>query len=143
MVEVGENVENKEQFKSLLDRNEIRRLQLAARDKDLRKLSDWAAQFEESISKEFDKIYKKRTDAELERMIDIIYLTIIYTLHFNESTMFGKRRINSFMEDLIATVNNFNDGSYSVAEYREILAKDGIETRIRNEGGDSNETMAL
>lgn len=127
-------MENKEKYKSILDRNEIRRLQKAARDKDLRKLADWAAQFEESISKEFDAIYKKRTDAELERMIDIIYLTIMYTLHFNESTMFGKKRIKSFMEDLIATVNNFNDGSYSVAEYREILAKDGIETRIRNEG---------
>lgn len=127
MVEVGGNVENKEQFKSLLDRNEIRRLQLAARDKDLRKLSDWATQFEESIRREFDLIYKKNMEEELGNMIDIMFLTIIYTLHFNESTMFGNKRIHGFMDDLIATIDNFNDGSYNPDEYRKILLKDGID----------------
>lgn len=121
---------DRENMKNLFDRNELRRLTKAARDKDLRKLADWGTQFQESIRKEYEAEVQK----ELERMIDIMFLTVIYTLHFNENTLFGKKRIKSFMEDLTATVDNFNDGSYSVAEYREILAKDGIETRIRNEG---------
>ena len=137
-------MEDKEQFKSLLDRNEIRRLQLAARDKDIRKLSDWATQFEESIRREFDLIYKKNMHEELDHMIDIFFLTIVYTLRFNESTMFGNKRIKSFMDDLIATIDNFNDGSYSPEEYREILKKEGIEVmskqerKRREEEGDSD-----
>lgn len=124
--------------KKLFDRNELRRLVKAARDKDLRKLADWGKQFEQSIRDEFEVAYKKSMTDELNNMIDIFILTIVYTLHFNESTMFGNKRIKSFLDDLLATIDNFNDGSYSPDEYREILKKEGIEVVSKNEGGDSN-----
>ena len=113
---------NKEDKKKLLDANEIRRLQLAARDKNLHKLADWGTQFEESIRKEYEAEVKK----ELDNMVDIFILTIVYTLHFNEKTKFGGNRIDDFMEDLLSTIDNFNDGSYNPEEYREILRKEGI-----------------
>lgn len=113
----------KDEFKSLINRDELRRLEKAAKDKNKIKLADWATQFEESIRKEYDAEVKK----ELDNMVDIFILTIVYTLRYNESTSFGNRRIKGFMDDLLATIDNFNDGSYSPEEYREQLLKDGIQ----------------
>lgn len=105
--------EENETFKKLLDKNEIRRLQKAARDKDLRKLADWGTQFEASIRQEYDKEFEKRIEEELQLSIDNFILAIVYTLHFNEKCKFGGKRIDDFMKDLLATVDNFTDGSYT------------------------------
>ena len=40
-----------------IDKNEVRRLEKAAREKDKRKLLDWAVQFEGQIRNELDKQY--------------------------------------------------------------------------------------
>lgn len=117
----------KDEFKSLINRDELRRLEKAAKDKNKIKLADWATQFEESIRKEYEAEVKK----EIDNMVDIFILTIVYTLRYNECTSFGNRRIKSFMDDLLATIDNFNDGSYSPEEYREMLRKDGIEILSR------------
>ena len=52
--------------------------------------------------------------------------TVRYTLHFNEKTKFGQARIEDFMEDLVVTINNFENGEYNVEDYKEQLRKDGI-----------------
>lgn len=119
----------KDEMKSLINRDELRRLEKAARDKDKRKLADWAMQFEESIRKEYDLEFKK----ELDNMVDTFILTIVFTLRYNENTSFGNKRIRSFMDDLLATIDNFNDGSYSPKEYRDMLRKEGIEIISRKE----------
>ena len=121
----------RDELKSLINRDELRRLEKAARDKDKRKLADWAKQFEESMRNEYNMEFKK----ELDNMVDTFILTIVYTLRYNESTSFGNRRIKGFMDDLLATINNFNDGSYSPEEYREQLLKDGIQI-ISKKGDD-------
>ena len=50
-------------LKSLLNRDEIRRLEKAAKDKNKIKLATWAAQFEDQISeyyrKDFEEKYKE------------------------------------------------------------------------------------
>ena len=43
------NKEENKNIERLFDRNELRRLQKAAKDKDVRKLADWGYQFEEQI----------------------------------------------------------------------------------------------
>lgn len=124
-------MEDNNKIKSLLDRNEIRRLQKAARDKDLRKLADWGTQFEETIRQEYEKSFDETVQKELLSSIDNFITAIVYTLHFNEKCKFGGKRIDDFMEDLLATIDGFKDGSYSPEEYIEILKKDGIEIKRR------------
>lgn len=125
-------MEEDENLKRLLDRNEIRRLQKAARDKDLRKLAEWGIQFEDSIRREFQRAFDKRIKEELEISIENFIVAIIYTLHFNEKCKFGGKRIDDFMDDLLATIDNFTDGSYSPDEYKKILKEDGIIVKTKN-----------
>lgn len=92
------------------------------------KLEQFAKNFDYRIRKEYEQKYKE----DLSNSIDIFILSIIYTLHFNEKTQFGNARIKDFMEDLMATIDNFNDGSYSPEEYKEILKNEGIEIVRKN-----------
>lgn len=123
-----------DKLKSLINRDEIRRLEKAAKDKDKMKLAEWAMQFEEQLHTLYEKDYKEH----LEEAIDNFILAIVFTLHFNEKTKFGGKRLDDFMEDLLATIDNFGDGSYNPDEYREMLLKDGIKVISRN-GGERNE----
>ena len=82
------NMETNDTFKKLLDRNELRRLQKAARDKDIRKLAEWGYQFEDTIRKEYEKDFDETVEKELLQSIDYFITAIIYTLHFNEKCKF-------------------------------------------------------
>ena len=113
--------ENKD-IESLFNRSELRRLEKAAREKDKMKLAEWAAQFEETMNNRYEKQFKD----QLADMIDLMLLTIVYTLHYNESTKFGNARIKSFVDDLVATVDNFNTGAYNPEDYKKQLQEDGI-----------------
>ncbi len=124
---------NEENIKRVFDRNELRRLQKAARDKDIRKLAEWGYQFEEQIRQEFLKAFDKEVEKELQLSVDNFIIAIVYTLHFNEKCKFGGSRIQDFMEDLLATVDCFKDGSYSPKEFKDILAKEHIELVARKE----------
>ena len=115
-----------EKLESLFNRSELKRLERALKDKNRKSLAEWAGQFEMTISSRYEKHYEKYFEEQLSDMIDTIFLTIIYVLHFNECTKFGNKRIADFMNDLIATVDNFNNGSYDINDYRQQLADDGI-----------------
>lgn len=111
-----------EKIKELLDRNEIRRLEKAARDKDKMKLADWAKQFENQVK----SIYEKRYKEILNYSIDSFFVAIVYTLHFNENCKFGDKRVKDFLNDLTATVQGFENGQYSPEEYKEILKNEKV-----------------
>ena len=114
--------DNLNNLKSLINKDEIRRLEKAARDKDKHKLADWASQFEEQIRQEYNRAYHD----ELGSAIDIFTLTIVYTLHFNQMTKFGNKRIKDFMDDLFETVDMFRRGEAVPDDYRKELAEDKI-----------------
>ena len=105
-----------------MDRNELRRLQKAAKDKDIRKLGEWASQFEDQMRQEFDRAYHD----ELENSINNFCTAIAYTAHFSEETRLDKDKLPSFMEDLFVTIDMFRTGEYKPEEYREELEKNGI-----------------
>ena len=105
-----------------MDRNELRRLQKAAKDKDIRKLGEWASQFENQMRQEFDRAYHD----ELENSINNFCTAIAYTAHFSEETRLDKDKLPSFMEDLFVTIDMFRTGEYKPEEYREELEKNGI-----------------
>jgi hypothetical protein len=109
-------------IKELFDRNELRRLEKAAKDKNKEKMVDWGKAFEKRIV----DLYEKEYIDIVQHTINNFILVIIFTLHFNEKLKFGKKRIDDFMNDLVATVNCFTNGEYSVQEYEDMLNKDGI-----------------
>lgn len=107
---------------SLLNKNEFRRLQKAAQDKNMDKIYDWAVQLEVQIDQEYDKELEK----ELAESIDNFILTIVYTLHFHESTKFGNKRIEEFMRDLLETIDMFRRGEAKPEDYQKALKEEGI-----------------
>ena len=85
-------MEENNKMKKLLDRNELRRLTKAARDKDIRKLAEWGSQFEDSIREEYEKMFKDRVEEELLESINNFITAIVYTLHFNEKCKFRRQK---------------------------------------------------
>ena len=67
-------------MRNLLDRNELRRLEKAAREKDKKHLMEWAIAYEDMLRKEYEKAYED----EIQNAIDNFLVAIAYTLHFNE-----------------------------------------------------------
>ena len=106
----------------LFDKNELRRLEKAAREKDKAKLVEWGKNFEKRVIDLYEKEYLNI----IQESINTLLLTIIFSLHFNEKTKFGNKRINDFMKDLIEVVNGFTRGEFSPQEYEEMLNKDNI-----------------
>ena len=106
----------------ILSRNELRRLEKAAREKDKRHLADWASQYDNQIRMEYEKAYNE----EISYSINVFLTAVAYTAHFSEETKLGKRKLSSFMEDLFVTIDMFRTGEYKPEEYKEELQKNGI-----------------
>ena len=87
---IGEN-------KTLITKEELKRLKRALKDKNENKILDWAREFECQVEQKYTRIYKE----ELDMAVDNFILTIVYTLRYNECTNFGGKRIDSFMKDLL------------------------------------------
>lgn len=113
-------------IKSVINRDELRRLEKAAKDKDKNKLKEWCRQFEQQVGFLYEKAYEKEFRETLSDAIDNFILTIVYTLRYNQNTKFGKKRIDDFMQDLFVTIDMFRTGEYNPEEYREQLKNDGI-----------------
>lgn len=105
-----------------MNREELRRLQKAARDNDKRKLLDWGNQFENQIRAEYEKEFK----AELTNAVDNFMIAVAYTLRYCEETEFGQKRLTSFLEDLGVTIDMYRTGEYKPEEYAEDLKKSGV-----------------
>lgn len=110
-----------------MDRNEVRRLQKAARDNNKLALGEWATKFENGIRREFEREYEKAFQAELAASIDNFLTATAYTALFSEETHLDKDTLPSFMEDLFVTIDMFRTGEYSPEEYKNALKENGVE----------------
>ena len=113
-------------IESLLDRNEIRRLEKAAKDKNKIKLAEWASQFEDSVRRELDGRYKKYYEDAMSEGIDNFLISIAYTVRFSETTHLSKKKLPEFMQDLFVTVDMYRRGEYTPIEYKTILEESGV-----------------
>ena len=106
-----------------ISREEVRRLEKAAKDKNKQKLLDWANQFKEQLELELkDKYYKR-----LAKSMDIVFLAVAYSLVFSENTKINsKDEVGEFMDDLLTTISLFENGEYNPNDYKEGLEKAGI-----------------
>lgn len=113
-----------------MDKNELKRLERADdkahKKKSREPLYEWGIQLEQQLEDKIKKYYQKLFKEQLGQSIDWYIIAIAYTLHFNEKTRFGPKRIQDVMDDLTATVNMFNTGEYNPLEYKEILKNEGI-----------------
>lgn len=109
-----------------MDKNEIRRLQKAARDNNKLALGMWASQFEDSLRREYEINYEKAFQLELSDSLNNFMIATAYTAYFSETTHLDKDTLPDFIEDLLATVDMFRTGEYNPDEYKKILDDCGI-----------------
>ena len=111
---------------SMLDTNEINRLQRCAKNKDKKEIIKWAQDFERRLSELYHKRYKDYYLEEYAERLKDIDTALMYALHFGETTRFGNKRLKEVMDDLSVTIRGFYSGEYNRKEYREMLINDGI-----------------
>lgn len=111
-----------------MDRNEIRRLQKAARDNNKLALGEWAMRFEDSVKRELEKKYEEYYHQQLKDSIDIYMIALAYTAHFSETTELNKDKLPEFIEDFVSTIDMFRTGEYRPEEYKKILEDNGVNT---------------
>ena len=111
---------------SLLGREEIRRLQKAARDGNKQKLTDWVYQFEGQIDTLIRTSYAQKCDDEIANSVSNFLIAIAYTAYFSEENYVDNENIADYMADLFTTLDMFRTGEYTPQEYKEELEKCGV-----------------
>lgn len=111
----------------ILNRNELRRLEKAAREKDKRHLMDWATQYEQQIISQLRREFELRYQEDLQSSIDNLMTAVAYTSVYSEESLINKDNLADFMSDLFVTIDMFRTGEYSPKEYKEQLEQEGIE----------------
>lgn len=104
-------------MKSLINRDEIRRLEKAARDKDKTKLRDWAMQYEMTISAFIQDGYENMYRRELANGFDTLVLAMMYTLATDKNVTIDKENAEIFLDNFYKTIDGFRVGSYKPDDY--------------------------
>lgn len=120
-------MENNDYIK-MLDTNELNRLQRCAKNKDKKEIIKWAEEFEKRLHAKYYEIYKKQYIIWLEETFKDLDTALMYTLHFNEYTKFGQKRLKSVMDDIAATMRGLYKKEFSREDYNKMLRDDGIKT---------------
>ena len=93
-------------------------------------LDEMAKEFEATVRSEIKREQEHQYNDKLLETINHFLVAISYTLHFNEKTKFGAKRLNDFLNDIQATVDMFGAGEYSAVEYEQILLDEGIKINV-------------
>lgn len=114
------------EYIKLFNTNELNRLQRCAKNKDKKEIIKWGQEFEAMLNKKFYDIYKKQYMIWLEETFKDLDTALMYTLHFNEYTKFGNKRLKSVMDDLGVTMKGFYKQEFKREDYNKMLKEDGI-----------------
>lgn len=110
----------------MFDTNELNRLQRCAKNKDKNEIRKWGQDFEHRVNEKYYELYKKQYMIWLEETFKDLDIALMYTLHFNEYTKFGNKRLKSVMDDIAEALRGFYKGEFKREEYRKMLKDDGI-----------------
>lgn len=113
-------------MESIVSRDEIRRLEKAAREKDKKKLAEWLKSFEAQIDTILRRNYEKAYQEEVLESIENMMTAVVYTSLFSEENYINKENIGDFMSDLYSTLDLYRTGEYTPKEYKEILKNYGV-----------------
>ena len=115
---------------TMLNTNELNRLQRCAKNKDKKEILKWAEDFENRLSDKYRKLYndacRKHYMEQYSKRFKEVNIALLYVLHFSESTKFGNKRLESILKDFAVTMKGFYDGDFSVEEYEKMLVDDGV-----------------
>ena len=109
-----------------MNRNDIRRLEKAARDKNKQKLVEWGTQFENYIKEDYRRRYEKLYQEVLDNSVENFITAVAYTVVYSEEIKVDARSAAGFMEDLFVTVDMFRTGEYTPSDYKAKLEADGV-----------------
>ena len=110
----------------MFDTNELNRLQRCAKNKDKNELKKWGQDFEHRVNEKYYELYKKQYIIWLEETFKDLDIALMYTLHFNEYTKFGNKRLKSVMDDIAESLRGFYKKEFNREEYKKMLKDDGI-----------------
>lgn len=110
----------------MFDTNELNRLQRCAKNKDKNEIRKWGQDFEHRVNEKYYELYKKQYMIWLEETFKDLDIALMYTLHFNEYTKFGNKRLKSVMDDIAEALRGFYKGEFKRDEYKKMLKDDGI-----------------
>ena len=111
---------------SIVSREEIRRLEKAARDKDKKKLADWIKSFEIQIDTILRNDYEQAYQDEIIQSVENTMIAVAYTAYFSEENYIDKENIADYMSDLFSTLDLYRTGEYTPQEYKDILKSVGV-----------------
>lgn len=111
---------------SIVNRDELRRLEKAARDKNKAKLVDWIKHFEQYLESMIRQDYVKVMNDEVMNQYNNILTAVAYTAYFSEESYVDKKNLPDFMADLFVTIDMFRTGEYTPQEYFNQLKEEGI-----------------
>lgn len=114
---------------SMLNTNELNRLQRCAKNKDKKEIIKWAQDFEARLADLYHERYKKYYLSEYEQRLKDLDTALIYTLHFGETTKFGNKRLKGTMDDLSTVISDMHSGQFNNNDLREMLINDGIKIK--------------
>lgn len=110
----------------MFNTNELNRLQRCAKNKDKNEIRKWGQDFEHRVNEKYYELYKKQYVIWLEETFKDLDIALMYTLHFNEYTKFGNKRLKSVMDDIAEALRGFYKGEFKREEYKKMLEDDGI-----------------
>lgn len=110
----------------MFDTNELNRLQRCAKNKDKNEIRKWGQDFEHRVNEKYYELYKKQYVIWLEETFKDLDIALMYTLHFNEYTKFGNKRLKSVMDDIGEALRGFYKKEFNREEYKKMLEDDGI-----------------
>lgn len=109
-----------------VNRDDIRRLEKAAKDKDKRKLMDWASAFEFAISSEIYREYDKAFKDQLANSLDLFILTFMYTLATDGNVTIKKNKAEYLLDTLMKNFDKFRTEEYKPEDYLGRLKSLGV-----------------
>lgn len=115
-----------EMFKGLLNKEEIRRLEKAARDKNKDKLWEWAQRYEDALNTMLQQTYNALYEQEVQDAVNNFTIGLLYTLYYSEEFDIPIEKIQDFMVDLYATMNMYRTGEYQPDDFKKELKEQGI-----------------
>lgn len=110
----------------IINRDELRRLEKAARDKNKAKLADWIKQFEYYIESMLKRDYANVINAEIVNNFNNLLTAVAYTAYFSEENYVDNKNIADYMSDLFTTIDMLRTGEYTSNDYYNQLKAEGV-----------------
>lgn len=110
----------------IITREDIRRLEKAAREKDKSHLKSFLSQYENQIADAYIKEMEQRYIQMTEDFADTFLTIMMYCATLSEDCKIDKDNIQGFIKDLNVTFDMLGKGEISESEMKNALTEEGV-----------------